>query len=390
VVITWIGLGWNPTMTVLYSKRISSSADWATNREEVYVSATDNSDETCISVDASDHVYVCWSVAGLNLIDPTKTNNCYSWRESAAVDWTTNFTQLTDQGAMDFHQATLIWSKYPNVQTGVPLNGCAGGMGQGISYYFRADPQWPTLNAPAVTSVNPDSAYINQTLDVVITGTDFVGVTAVSFGSDTDINNYTVDSTTQITANIHVQAEASAGFASVSVTNAAGTGTLVDGFEILAVPVVETFDVCPVENDPLNMMRLLMESDWDDDSHRKPRFLIWNEGGRKDKLQKVDAVEIKYMPGGGEIQEWEGYSKEYRNYRSRVQLTIHTSMGRQRLMDVKGEIRRIINDNFTAYHDVGFKTLMYMGFREETEPTMRAWRGTVNAEFASYGIILDT
>ena len=90
-----------------------------------------------------------------------------------------------------------------------------------------------TFEVPTVGSVDPGSGYRGQTLDVTITGTNFTGTT-VSFGAGVTTNNFTVDSVTQITANITIAGDTTTGMRDVSVTTAAGTGTLTDGFEVTA------------------------------------------------------------------------------------------------------------------------------------------------------------
>jgi len=85
---------------------------------------------------------------------------------------------------------------------------------------------------PTITSVNPDRADQGETLDVVVTGTYLTGATAVSFGGGTTVNGFTVDSPTQITANITIYAVAATGARDVSVTTAFGTGTLSRGIMV--------------------------------------------------------------------------------------------------------------------------------------------------------------
>jgi hypothetical protein len=88
---------------------------------------------------------------------------------------------------------------------------------------------------PTVTGVNPTSGIQGETLDVTITGTHFSGVTSVRFGglgSYVTANNFTEDSDTQITANVTILSYASPGTRDVTVTTAAGTDTLSDGFTV--------------------------------------------------------------------------------------------------------------------------------------------------------------
>ncbi|MGB8708073.1 MAG: hypothetical protein WCD72_09070, partial [Dehalococcoidia bacterium] len=90
---------------------------------------------------------------------------------------------------------------------------------------------------PTVTSVNPNSGTQGQALPaVIITGTNFTGATAVSFGAGITVNSFPVNSATQITANISIAGAAAVGARNVSVTTPGGTGTLPNGFTVNAVP----------------------------------------------------------------------------------------------------------------------------------------------------------
>ncbi|MBT3362749.1 MAG: hypothetical protein HN929_03190 [Chloroflexi bacterium] len=100
----------------------------------------------------------------------------------------------------------------------------------GAAYVFGQ--QSAIEQAPDVTSINPASANKGDTLNVVITGTYFTGATAVSLGSGVTVNNYSVDSSTQITANVTVSGIATSGIRPVSITTPAGSDTLSASFTI--------------------------------------------------------------------------------------------------------------------------------------------------------------
>ncbi len=92
--------------------------------------------------------------------------------------------------------------------------------------------------APTVTSATPNEADQGESLSVAIDGTDFTGATSVSFGSGITVDSFTVDNSTQITANISINAAAAVGARDVSVTNIDGTGTLASGFTVDQAPPV--------------------------------------------------------------------------------------------------------------------------------------------------------
>jgi branched-chain amino acid transport system substrate-binding protein len=94
-----------------------------------------------------------------------------------------------------------------------------------------------SLQAPTVTGVSPASGVWGETLDVTITGTNFSDVGFVSFGPQIDVT-YTVDSATQITAELTISDElTTTGSRDVTVGNPDGPGTLAGGFTVVGTPI---------------------------------------------------------------------------------------------------------------------------------------------------------
>jgi hypothetical protein len=91
-----------------------------------------------------------------------------------------------------------------------------------------------TGTAPTVTDVNPNGGLTAGGTEVVITGTAFTGVSAVTFGG-TPATVYTFVSDTQITATAPARA---AGTVQVQVTTAAGASldTSADDYSYVAAP----------------------------------------------------------------------------------------------------------------------------------------------------------
>ena len=59
---------------------------------------------------------------------------------------------------------------------------------------------------------------------------------SVGFGSGVTVNSFSVDNATQITASIAVSSSATVGTRDVTVTNAAGTAALTNGFTVNQAP----------------------------------------------------------------------------------------------------------------------------------------------------------
>jgi hypothetical protein len=106
----------------------------------------------------------------------------------------------------------------------------------GISATVAAD-RFTYVPAPIVSSVAPSSGQQSGGTSVIITGTDFNGATAVSFGGSA-ATSYHVDTNTQITA----FSPAGSGLVDVTVTTAGGTSATVaaDQFTYVGAPTVSS------------------------------------------------------------------------------------------------------------------------------------------------------
>jgi len=92
---------------------------------------------------------------------------------------------------------------------------------------------------PIISSVTPNQANQETTLNVIITGANFTGASAVNFGPGITTNNFAAPSSNQITANITVTAGAATGPRGVSITAPGGVYNLPDSFTVRqALPVL--------------------------------------------------------------------------------------------------------------------------------------------------------
>jgi len=91
---------------------------------------------------------------------------------------------------------------------------------------------------PTITSVSPTFGRQGQTLDVVISGSNFAAATNITFGDGITVNYFVINDSSQITANITVAADAATVSRNVGVTTPDGTHTLVTGF--LVAPLEPT------------------------------------------------------------------------------------------------------------------------------------------------------
>ena len=131
----------------------------------------------------------------------------------------TVFTIIDNQGSIS------ISGTFNGLSEGSVVS--ANGRAYQISYVGGTgnDVTLSVLNAPTVTLFNPTSGKIGTS--VVITGSDFINVSQVSFNG-TAQTTYTLDSPTQITTTV----PSGATTGTISVTTGAGTGTSTNSFTV--------------------------------------------------------------------------------------------------------------------------------------------------------------
>ncbi|MFZ3005439.1 MAG: IPT/TIG domain-containing protein [Phenylobacterium sp.] len=148
----------------------------------------------------------------------------------------TNFTSVTavkfggvDAAAFTVNSATQITATTAAGAAGaadvsVTATGGTGTLTSGYTY----------VAPPTLSGVSPSSGPDAGGASVVLTGTNFTGVTAVKFGA-TNATSFTVDSATQITA---VSPAGAAGTVAMSVTAAGGTGSQASAYTYIQSPAV--------------------------------------------------------------------------------------------------------------------------------------------------------
>jgi hypothetical protein len=94
-----------------------------------------------------------------------------------------------------------------------------------------------------ITDATPDFGEPGDTLNVIITGTNFNGTTAVDFGAWITVNSFVVDNPTQIIANITIAADSTSGVWDVSVTTPLGTYTLEDRFTVRVITEITSLSI---------------------------------------------------------------------------------------------------------------------------------------------------
>jgi hypothetical protein len=158
--------------------------------------------------------------------------------------------------------------------------------------------------APSITSVDPISGAQGQSgLSTIIKGTNFVNVISVDFGPGITVNNFVVNSTTQVTAIISVNITAQIGARDLRVTTSAGTAvgsslfTINSGNTSYYSQINEFFQQSSQKyNLPSSLLKAIAfaESEWDH---------YWPSGDVKiryepDGRQGVGIMQVTVWPSG--------------------------------------------------------------------------------------------
>jgi hypothetical protein len=118
------------------------------------------------------------------------------------------------------------------------------GLAQGTTYYYKArvngggeavyglEKSFTTGRSPAIVDMDPAGGKRGQVLTVTISGANFAGATAVSFGPGIAVKSFSLGGSTAITVDIAVDADAEPGARDVSVTTGWGTAAKADGFRV--------------------------------------------------------------------------------------------------------------------------------------------------------------
>ncbi len=92
---------------------------------------------------------------------------------------------------------------------------------------------------PGITSISPNQSNQEKTLDITIEGTNLTGASAVKLGTGVVVNHFNVLSANQLTVNISLASDATAGTRDVSITTPGGSFTLANSFTVnQALPVI--------------------------------------------------------------------------------------------------------------------------------------------------------
>ncbi len=225
--------GWSDIDEVLLTVTTNAQFPNNTNAGDFYVGVTSFTYDPSprITTNAANSIAATSAAFNGNLVSAgfatiTEKGFVYSTSLNPTTADTKRIVAGTALGAYTYNETTLSSSTTYHVRA-YAINSV------GTSYGI--DQQFTTLALPTVTALSPTSGPTGGGTSVTITGTNFSGTTAVTFGA-TAATGVTVISATQITAT----APAGTGTVDVRITTTGGTSATnaSDQFTYLAAPTV--------------------------------------------------------------------------------------------------------------------------------------------------------
>ena len=141
---------------------------------------------------------------------------------------------------------------------------------------------------------------------------------------------------------------------------------------------------------PPEIIHTMLDAQWQTytGSIPEPTWVVVNSGTQAPRVDLVpgDAVVIRLgIPGETET------LRDFWAYLDRtnlVELELHTQVSRQRLYDLKQEIRRIIHSQMHSLTD--YQVVRYRDFQEITQEQLNVWQGRITISLENNRLSTET
>ena len=139
---------------------------------------------------------------------------------------------------------------------------------------------------------------------------------------------------------------------------------------------------------PYNTVRDLLEDEWNTSNVSAPLFIVANEGLEPPRveLNNSDVVNITSGVPSESEQPIGTWVYAHRSWKITVDLVTKTS--RERLWQIKDEIRRICHKN--THRIEGYQRIQYMQFSELVDQQFNVWQGKIDIELVSNAVLRET
>ena len=144
----------------------------------------------------------------------------------------------------------------------------------------------------------------------------------------------------------------------------------------------------PDEPMPSKVIKDTLNSQWNSSNVTEPNYIDINDGTAPMRVDfKIQDYVIISSDNPTETEDTIG-NWTYGTRVSRVLLEVYTSNSRQRLYNLKQEIRRIMHNRMHSLSD--YQRVQYVDFNEITDAAQRLWIGRVSISLVNDAVLLET
>ena len=144
----------------------------------------------------------------------------------------------------------------------------------------------------------------------------------------------------------------------------------------------------PDEPMPSKIIKDTLNAQWNGSTVTEPNYIDINDGTAPMRVNfKTQDYVIISSDNPTETEDPIG-NWTYGTRNSRVLLEVYTSNSRQRLYNLKQEIRRIIHNRMHSLSE--YQRVQYVDFNEITDAAQRLWIGRVSISLVSDAVLLET
>ena len=144
---------------------------------------------------------------------------------------------------------------------------------------------------------------------------------------------------------------------------------------------------------PSAIVASFLGDNWQTYSNRipKPKIIDINDGTTPPGMADLARTTTDYVTiNMGVPGEQETYrdSWKYLDRANKIELRVYTKVSRQRLYDLKAEIRRIIH--YQMHRTTSYQVVVYVGFDEMVNEQQGIWEGMITLRLENNRLLMET
>jgi len=139
---------------------------------------------------------------------------------------------------------------------------------------------------------------------------------------------------------------------------------------------------------PSKVIKDMLDAQWNSSNVTEPEYIDVNDGTAPMRVDFKNQDYVIISSDSPTEEETPIGNWAYGSRTSRVLLELYSSNSRQRLYNLKQEIRRIIHNQMHAL--TSFQRIQYVNFIEMTDAAQKLWIGRISISLVSDAVLLET